>query len=226
MKKLFATLLAAANLAACQKAAPPTAAQDVPPEVEKLAAAAPSEDEQQQVDEPRDQGAEALTTKKLEAFFIYEREMLPQTQLAMGMATGAFRQAGEKMGEALAKDARLEAIQAAQQAALDKAGLTIGEIPPISLLTGAYYPQRALARQAKADLETVSKRVADAKAQGKEPSFMDTAMEQAHRETLASSVAACREFQNEHGAALVKLLDERLDEYVGVQEQRMKMLLE
>jgi hypothetical protein len=225
MKNLLYSLMAVSMIAACQKAAEPTAAQEMPAEAKKLADSAPTAAEMKGVEEATAEGAKALTEEKLKAFLVYEREMLPHTRLAMGMATAAFQKAGKAMADEMSRDERLKVLQEAQKAALEKAGLTLAEIPSISLITNSYYPQRSVDQKSKADLEAASKRIAEARAKGTEPSIMDTAMESALREQLATHETERRDFEKEHGIEVVQLLEKHLAEYVELNEQRMKMLL-
>ena len=143
MKKLLLSLSLVALAAGCQKSADKSS-EPLPEQVKKLAAAAPSADQLKQVEAARQQGAAILTAEKLEAYLVYEREMLPYTKTAMAMAMNGFKKAGKDMAQAMSKDERRQLMKEANEKALAKSGLSQSDVSKLTLLASQYYVNRVM----------------------------------------------------------------------------------
>ncbi|MGI5864047.1 MAG: hypothetical protein ACOX6T_18600 [Myxococcales bacterium] len=224
MKKLILSLTAIALVAGCQKSSDKPA-EPAPAAAQKLADAAPTKAEMKKVEAVKEAGAKELTEEKLKAFIVYEREMLPHTKLAMGMAIGAFKKAGKDMAKEISKDERRKVMEEAAKAALAKSGLDRSDIPKLSTITAEYYTTRVLAMQSEKEQAERQKRMDEAKAAGKEPGLMDKAMFDATKEQLDSFEADRQKFVEKYGKETVELLEKYVEQFAEIHRERMNAIL-
>ncbi|HCF60522.1 MAG TPA: hypothetical protein DFS52_21310 [Myxococcales bacterium] len=211
-------------MAGCQKSSDKPA-DTLPAAAKKLADAAPTKAEMKKVEAVKEAGAKELTEEKLKAFIVYEREMLPQTKLAMEMAMGAFKKAGKDMAKEMSRDERRKVMEEAQKAALAKSGLEQGDIPKLSMITTEYYTPRVIALDSEKEQAERQKRMDEAKAAGKEPGLMDKALFDSTKEQLDRFAADRQKFMEKYGKETVELLDKYIDPFTELQRERMNAIL-
>ena len=224
MKKLILSLTAIALVAGCSKSSD-TPAEPPPAAAKKLADAAPTQAEMKKVEAATEAGAKELTEEKLKAFIVYEREMLPQTKLAVEMAMGAFKKAGKDMAKEMSRDERRKVMEEAQKAALAKSGLEQSDIPKLSLVTTEYYTPRVMALDSEKEQAELQKRMDEAKAAGKEPGMMDKAMFDATQKQLDRFEADRQKFMEKYGKETVELLEKYLEPFAELHRERMNAVL-
>jgi hypothetical protein len=163
------------------------------------------------VDSSRANAAKALTEESLKKFIIYENEIMPHMALAMGAMSG----------DAATREKKAKEFEVIQTAAIKKAGLEQSDIPGLTLLTGEYYSQTYVAQDAEKQLVAIAKRVAEAKAQGKEPNQLDVILEETHKKTVADTVAFRKDFEAKYGKSALEILQRHETEYAAINDARM-----
>jgi hypothetical protein len=174
------------------------------------------------------QMAAALTEEKLAGFAVYQHEMIPQMGLTMSVALGALKD-GKSFSDAekaAANDERTKALKAAQEAACKKAGLQGSDIPGLTLITSEYYSRRGTAVTLQNDLDTARKKIADAKAAGKEPNSIDTTMEKTYLEMLGREPDIKKDYVAKYGQAVVDLLSKHETEFLEINKLMLDAALQ
>ena len=195
-------------------ASPASSAGHVPPFVAKLTAAAAEVD-----------AAKALLTEdKLSRFATYQKEMLSVTGDAVGIGMQAYAKAGtdqKKFQGAMAADDRGAKIESATKAALAKSGLTQDEMLKLSRVATRYYAHAYALQDAADKVGELRKKIAEAKAKGKEPSPVDTAMEKAYAGQADRLEAMRKEFAARYGAQALALMQKHEPEFFAINKKMM-----
>jgi hypothetical protein len=171
--------------------------------------------------------AASITEEKLAAFAVYQREMIPMMGLTMNVAMGALKigKSRSDKEDVAAKDEQAKALKAAQEAACKKAGILMSDIPGLTFITAEYYAKRGAAITLQEDIDETRKKIADAKAAGKEPSPVDTAMEERYAEMLEEHPDIRKEYEAKYGKDLVDLLAKHEAEFIEINDLRVRAAL-
>jgi hypothetical protein len=153
--------------------------------------------------------AQTLTDAKVVAYIAYLKAMPKGAKPVTGVGMTRF---------ARQNPAQLES---ANDLALAASGLSQEEVAGLTQLTSAYNRAGALTiMMLNEQLEATRKKIADAKAQGKAPSALDTGMEKAFSANLAKEqaqrVERMKDFVGIYGQAAVDILDRHQTEYQAV----------
>ena len=182
---------------------------------------------------PAAAGAALLNDDRLQRFAVYRRETLSMTTDVMGMAmnAGAKAMAGDptkidqkKFEGEMVKDDRLKTIEAKNNAALQKAGLTQAEVSELTQLTTEYYTKAMMAADAQKELEGIHERVSAAKAKKKQPGIMDTSMQKTYEEQVSKFDEFKKEFGIKHGADALAAVVKHEVEFIKINEEMIGSL--
>jgi hypothetical protein len=165
-----------------------------------------------------------LTEDKLSRFATYEKEMLSVTGDAMGVGMQAYAKAGtdqKKFQGAMAADDRSSKIEAATKAALAKSGLTEDEMKKLSHVATPYYAHAYAMQDAIGKVDELRKKIEEAKAKGKEPSPVDTAMEKAYSAQAARLEKVREEFAGRYGPPALAAIRKHEPEFFAINKKMM-----
>jgi hypothetical protein len=165
-----------------------------------------------------------LTEDKLSRFVTYQKEMLSVTGDAVGVGMQAYAKGGtdqKKFQGAMAADDRSAKIASATKAALEKSGLTQDEMMKLSRVATRYYAQVYAMQDAVGKVEELRKKIDEAKAKGKPPSPVDTAMEKAYS-AQADRLEKIREaFAGLYGPQALALIRKHEPEFFAINKRMM-----
>jgi hypothetical protein len=165
-----------------------------------------------------------LTDDKLSRFATYQKEMLSVTGDTVGVGLQAYAKGGtdqKKFQGAMAADDRSAKIAAANQAALEKSGLTQEEMTKLTHVATRYYAHAYAFREAANKVDELHKKIEDAKASGKQPSVVDVAMEKAYTAQAAQLETVHKEFAAQYGAQTLALMQKHEPEFFAINEKMM-----
>jgi hypothetical protein len=165
-----------------------------------------------------------LTEDKLSRFATYQKEMLSVMGDASGMGMAAFQKGGtdpKKFQGAMAADERTAKVAAAGQAALEKSGLTREEAAKLGRIVMPYYMRNYAMQDGVKKAEEVRARIAEAKAHGREPSPVDTAMDKMYGEQLIRIEAARNDLAAQYGEDALVLIKKHGPEFLVISEKIM-----
>jgi hypothetical protein len=161
-----------------------------------------------------------LTEDKLSRFATYQKEVLTATSEAVSTAT--HQQSGtepEKLPGAMANNDPAAKVAAASKAALDRSGFTQEEVYKLNQVVTSYYARGYAARDAGKKAEEVRARIADAKAKGKPPNPVDTALEKVYSDQLARFEDVRKEFAATYGADAMAVVKEHEPDFFAINEK-------
>ena len=171
-----------------------------------------------------DEAKTLLTDDKLSRFATYQKEMLSVTGDSVSVGMQALAKGGtdqKKFQGAMAADDRSAKIAATNQAALEKSGLTQDEATKLSRVATAYYARVYIFRDAASKVEELHKKIDDARANGKQPSPVDTAMEKAYSGQAAQLENLRKEFAAQYGPQALALMQKHEPEFLAINEKMM-----
>jgi hypothetical protein len=210
--------------AGCKKGEGPKPAA-VPPSPASSAGRAPAFVAKLTAAQAEEDAAKALLTEdKLSRFATYQREMLSVTSDAMGVGMQAYAKGGtdqKKFEGAVAADDRSSKIEAATKAALEKSGLTQDEMMKLSHVATRYYAQAYAMQDAVGKVEELRKKIDEAKAKGKQPSPVDTAMEKAYSAQAARLEKIREDFGARYGKQALALIRKHEPEFFAINKKMM-----
>lgn len=165
-----------------------------------------------------------LTEDKLSRFATYQKEMLSVTGDAVGVGMQAYAKAGtdqKKFQGAVAADDRGAKIESATKAALAKSGLTQDEMMKLTRVATRYYAHAYALQDAADKVGELRKKIAEAKAKGKEPSPVDTAMEKAYSGQADRLETMRKEFAARYGEQALALMQKHEPEFFAINKKMM-----
>jgi len=165
-----------------------------------------------------------LTEDKLSRFATYQKEMLSVTSDAVGVGMQAYAKGGtdqKKFQGAMAADDRTNKVAAKSQDALAKSGLTQDEMIKLTHVVTRYYGRAYVLQDAANKLADLRKKIDEAKAKGKEPSVVDTAMEKAYSGQAAQLEATRKEFAAQYGEPALALMQKHEPEFFAINQKMM-----
>jgi len=165
-----------------------------------------------------------LTDDKLSRFATYQKEMLSVTGDTVGVGMQALEKGGtdqKKFQGAMAADDRSAKIAATNQAALEKSGLTQEEMAKLAHVASGYYARAYAFREAANKVDDLHKKIEEAKANGKQPSVVDMAMEKAYSGQAAQLERLHQEFAGQYGPQALALMQKHEPEFFAINEKMM-----
>ena len=169
-----------------------------------------------------------LTEDKLSRFATYQKEMLSVTGDAMGVGMQAYAKAGtdqKKFQGAMAADDRSSKIEAATKAALAKSGLTQEEMMKLTRVATSYYAHAYAMQDAVSKVDELRKKIEEAKAKGKQPSPVDTAMEKAYSGQAARLEKVREDFAGRYGQPALAVIRKHEPEFFAMNKKMMDSAL-
>jgi hypothetical protein len=221
---IVACLSLAAVLGACKKAEPVKPATVPAPPAPKARPAAPTPSPAAAAVVNTGDAKVLLTEDKISRYATYQKEMLPIMGDAAGLGMAAYQKGGtdaKKFQGAMAADDRTAKIAAASQAALTKSGLSQDEVSKIGRIVTSYYARTYVMQDAVKKADETRANIAAAKAQGKQPSLVDTAMDKMYSEQLTRFEAARKEFATQYGEDALALVKKHEPEFFAINEKIM-----
>ena len=82
-----------------------------------------------------------------------------------------------------------------------------------------------IARDSERDLKEARKKIDEAKSAGKEPDPYDTAKEKTYSEIVGKAQATKERYAETYGKDVVELLSRHIDEFVEINDQKLKAFL-
>jgi hypothetical protein len=171
-----------------------------------------------------DEAKTLLTDDKLSRFATYQKEMLSVSGDTVGVGMQALAKAGtdqKKFQGAMAADDRSAKIAATNQAALEKSGLTQEDMTKLTHVATGYYARAYVFREAASKVDELHKKIEEAKASGKQPSVVDTAMEKAYSGQAAQLERLHQEFAAQYGPQALALMRKHEPEFFAINEKMM-----
>ena len=165
-----------------------------------------------------------LTEDKLSRFVTYQKEMLSVTGDAVGVGMQAYAKGGtdqKKFQGAMAADDRSGKIVSATKAALEKSGLSQDEMMKLSHVATRYYAQAYAMQDAASKVDELRKKIDEAKAKGKQPSVVDTAMEKAYSAQADRLETLRNEFATQYGPQALALIRKHEPEFFAINKKMM-----
>ena len=144
------------------------------------------------------QAAVVITDEKVKGYLVYMREMSP--------ATAKWMKSGKLTG-----DEQMKAMQKASEEALKKAGITMSDMQSLSLLTGEYFGQALVGRDAEKALAGIAQRKADGK-----PGLGDKELVEVHQNTMNEFQKVRADYVKKYGESAVQVLDKYADEFNAI----------
>jgi hypothetical protein len=136
------------------------------------------------------QGAAAITEDNLQRYIVYMKEMAPTTAKWM------------QSRRALTDTGHMKEMQAASEAALSKAGISMPVMQTLSMITGGFCGQWTVSKDAQEALSAIAQR----KAEGS-PGLGDAELVGVHEQTVADYKKVRAELADKYGEAAVALLE-------------------
>jgi len=165
-----------------------------------------------------------LTEDKVAHFATYQKEMLAATADATGLGLAAYQKGGtdsKKFQNAVAADDRAAKVAAVSKAALEKSGLTQDEVSKLSRAATPYYARLYDMQDALKKAGEVHARIEVAKAKGKEPSPVDTAMDKVYGEQSNRIETMRKDFAAKYGENALAVMKKHEPEFMAINEKMM-----
>jgi hypothetical protein len=212
-------------LGACKKDAPASPTAPVSPTAARRAPIPPLPAPPARVVGPAPAELTALLTEdKLAHFAAYQKEMLAATADATGLGLAAYQKSGtdsKKFQNAVAADDRAAKVAAVSQAALEKCGLTQDEVSKLNHAVTPYYARLYAMQDALKKAGEVHARIEEAKAKGKEPSPVDTAMDKVYGEQSNRIETMRKDFAAKYGEDGLAVVKKHEPEFMVINEKMM-----